>query len=160
MELTHLDAQGNARMVDISDKQETRREAVAQSILCMQAETLALLRGGALPKGDAFAAARIAGIFAAKRTDELIPLCHPLPLSSVTVDFSFPDDTHVRIVSRVTNCYKTGVEMEALTACSLAALTLYDMAKAVDRGMVVESTCLLQKSGGRSGLYRREGYTE
>ena len=153
--LSHLNDAGEARMVDVGEKAVTRREAVAQSIVVMQPETLTLIAAGEMPKGDVFATARIAGILAAKRTGELIPLCHPIPLEQVTLELTpvYPD--RVRILATARCDYKTGVEMEALTAASVAALTVYDMCKAVDRGMVIERTCLLQKSGGRSGLYER-----
>lgn len=155
-ELTHVDTHGNARMVDVGEKPVTRREAVAESTVRMQPETLRLITDNRAPKGDVFAAARIAGIMAAKRTSELIPMCHPIAIESVQVELTpvFPDV--VRIVSTVRCDDRTGVEMEALTAASVAALTVYDMVKAVDRGMTIASTRLLRKSGGKSGLYERE----
>ncbi|UUT22454.1 cyclic pyranopterin monophosphate synthase MoaC [Pseudomonas sp. T8] len=152
--LTHLDSLGRARMVDVTDKHVTFREAVAEAWVHMRAETARLIVGGGHPKGDVFAVARIAGIQAAKRTSELIPLCHPLLLSSVVVELSLEDEHRVRIVSRCKLAGQTGVEMEALTAASVAALTLYDMCKAVDRGMHIESVRLLRKSGGKSGDYQ------
>ncbi|WP_369601458.1 cyclic pyranopterin monophosphate synthase MoaC [Hahella sp. SMD15-11] len=156
-ELTHLDARGAAHMVDISEKQVTTREARAEAWVRMQPETLKLIVEGKHKKGDVFAVCRIAGIQAAKRTWELIPLCHPLFLNSVKVDIEPDmDGSRVRIEARCRVDGKTGVEMEALTAASVAALTLYDMCKAVDKGMVVESVGLLEKSGGRSGHWRRE----
>ena len=152
--LTHLDSLGRVRMVDVTDKCVTSREAVAEAWVHMLAETRQLIASGAHPKGDVFAVARIAGIQAAKRTSELIPLCHPLLLSSVIVELSFEGDQHVRIISRCKLSGQTGVEMEALTAASVAALTLYDMCKAVDRGMSIESVRLLEKQGGKSGWYQ------
>jgi cyclic pyranopterin monophosphate synthase len=151
-ELSHLDAGGNARMVDVSDKAATRREARAEAFVRMAPATLRLIESGGHRKGDVLTVARIAGIQAAKRCAELIPLCHPLALSGIEVDI-VPDAAnervHIRSVCRLTGT--TGVEMEALTAASVAALTVYDMCKAVDRGMVIEGVRLLHKSGGRSG---------
>ena len=150
--LTHLDASGRAAMVDVADKAETARVAVAGARVRMAPATLAMILDGTAPKGDVLATARIAGIMAAKRTHELIPLCHPLGLSSVAVEIDPAKDgsgLDIRATARVTG--RTGVEMEALTAASIAALTLYDMCKAVDRGMVVDGLRLLHKSGGRSG---------
>ena len=154
--LTHVGARGEARMVDVGDKNITAREAVAESTVVMQPETLRLLMEGAAKKGDVFAAARIAGVMAAKRTSELIPLCHPLQLTGVTVELAaiLPDRVHITAAARCD--YKTGVEMEALTAASVAALTVYDMLKAVDRGMTVTDVRLLKKSGGKSGVFIRE----
>ncbi len=157
-ELTHLDASGTARMVDVGDKPETRREAVAMARVSMEPETMRLLQAGAHAKGDVLTVARIAGIQAAKKCAELIPLCHPLMLSSIDVDFSL--DTAASIVNITARCRlegRTGVEMEALTAASVAALTIYDMCKAVDRGMVIGEICLAEKRGGRSGDWQREG---
>ena len=153
--LTHLDAQGRARMVDVADKPVTSRTAVAEATVRMQASTLALITEKTAAKGDVLAVARVAGIQAAKRTHELIPLCHALLLSSVVVDFETPDDATLRIITHVRCKGETGVEMEALTAASIAALTVYDMLKAVERGMVVENVRLLEKAGGRSGHWRR-----
>jgi len=154
--LTHLDRRGRARMVDVSAKAVTRREAVARGEVAMRAETLALIAAGALPKGDVLGVARLAGIMAAKRTAELVPLCHPLPLSHVDVRLT-PDRARSRIVieSRVTVDARTGVEMEALTAVAVAGLTLYDMCKAVDREMTIGAIRLVRKSGGRSGTFVR-----
>jgi cyclic pyranopterin monophosphate synthase len=152
--LTHLDARGRARMVDVSTKPVTRREAVAEGFVRMQAETLARVAAGTLPKGDVLAVARIAGIMAAKRTPELVPLCHPLPITSVEVELT-PETGGVRIRSRVAVDARTGVEMEALTAVAVAALTLYDMCKAVDRGMTIDEIALVEKRGGRSGTWIR-----
>ncbi|MBK6706322.1 MAG: cyclic pyranopterin monophosphate synthase MoaC [Sphingomonadales bacterium] len=148
--LSHLDEAGNAAMVDISAKNATIREAVAEGHIVMSAEALAAIREGAVKKGDVLATARIAGIMAAKKTSELIPLCHPLALSKVAVDFDFEaDGIRVSALTRLTG--QTGVEMEALTAASVALLTIYDMAKAVDKGMVISGVRLLSKSGGKSG---------
>jgi cyclic pyranopterin phosphate synthase len=152
MGLSHLDERGRAQMVDVTDKSPTVREAVAAGEVVMRAETLALIQAGGLPKGDVLAVARVAGILAAKRTPELIPLCHPLPLTSVGIEFTFDEPAHaVRIQARAKCTGVTGVEMEALTAVAVAALTLYDMCKAVDRGMCIGSIRLLRKSGGKSG---------
>jgi cyclic pyranopterin phosphate synthase len=150
--LTHFNAAGQAAMVDVSAKAETRREATARARITMRPETLALIEGGSAKKGDVLGVARLAGIMAAKRTADLIPLCHPLPLSSVTVDLE-PDmaASAVEITATVRTTGRTGVEMEALTAASVAALTVYDMVKAVDRGMVIEGLRVTAKSGGASG---------
>jgi cyclic pyranopterin monophosphate synthase len=153
--LTHLDEAGAAHMVDVSAKDVTRREATAAGHIAMSADALAAIRAGTLKKGDALAVARIAGIMAAKRTSDLIPLCHPLPLASVTVDLTLADDG-VACEATVVTTGRTGIEMEALTAVSVALLTLYDMAKAIDRGMTIGPIRLLAKSGGRSGEWRAE----
>ncbi len=153
---THLDAEGRARMVDVGDKAVTRRRAVARARVAMQAVTAEALAAGTVAKGDALAVARVAGIQAAKRTSELIPLCHPLMLSSVQVDL-VPGPSWLDIEATAETVDRTGVEMEALTACAVAALTVYDMCKASDRSMQVESLGLLEKSGGRSGDWRRGG---
>jgi len=153
--LSHVDAQGRARMVDVSDKPVTEREAVARGGIRMQPQTLRLIRAGKIAKGEVFAVARVAGIMAAKRTAELIPLCHPLPIQVVAIDFSVTAPGTLAIEARVKVTGKTGVEMEALTAVSVAALTVYDMCKAVDRGMVIRDVRLMEKRGGRSGTYRR-----
>lgn len=153
--LTHLNEKGEAHIVDIGNKAVTRRRAVAQAVLSGQAETIAVILAGGLKKGDALAVARIAGIMAAKKTSELIPLCHPIPLSKVSVDISGASETSIRIVATAETTGQTGVEMEALTAASTAALTLYDMAKAIDRAMVVSDMCLMEKSGGKSGDFVR-----
>ena len=154
--LSHVNERGEARMVDVSEKDTTPRVALAESWILMQPETLDLIVSGSAPKGDVLATARIAGILAAKRTSELIPLCHPIALTSVTVDLiSCPPD-RVHVLAEVRCNEKTGVEMEALTAASVAALTIYDMCKAVDRGMEIVCTRLLKKSGGKSGLFERE----
>jgi len=151
--LTHLDDKGAARMVDVADKLATVREAVAECIVRMAAETVAAVREGTA-KGDALQVARVAGIMAAKRTPDLIPLCHPLPLTSVSVDFDFVEGG-VRITTRVRVVGQTGVEMEALTAAAVAGLTLIDMTKGLERGVYLESMRLLEKSGGRSGTWKR-----
>jgi cyclic pyranopterin phosphate synthase len=152
-ELTHLDEQGNARMVDIGAKNATRRVAVASGRIRMSPVALAAIRDGDVPKGDVVAAARIAGIMAAKKTAELIPLCHPLALDAVTVDFAFEEDA-VRATATASLSGKTGVEMEAMTATSIALLTIYDMAKALDKGMVIDAVRLIEKHGGKSGTWR------
>ena len=154
--LTHLDSQGRANMVDVTDKAVTSREASAEARVRMLPETLRMIVDGDHPKGDVFAVARIAGIQAAKKTHELIPLCHPLLLTSVKVELAAEGDDCVRIVARCKLAGQTGVEMEALTAASVAALTIYDMCKAVDRGMTIENVRLLHKAGGKSGEYRLE----
>ena len=151
--LTHLDDKGAARMVDVADKLATAREATAECIVRMAPETVKAVREGTA-KGDALQVARVAGIMAAKRTPELIPLCHPLPLSSVSVDFDFVDGG-VRVEARVRVVGQTGVEMEALTAAAVAGLTLVDMTKGVERGVYLENVRLLAKSGGRSGTWKR-----
>lgn len=152
-ELTHLDDRGKARMVDVAGKAETRRVAVAAGRIAMSAAALAAILDGAVPKGDVLAAARIAGIMAAKKTAELIPLCHPLALDSVSVDFAFEDGALCATASAALTG-RTGVEMEAMTAVSVALLTIYDMAKAVDKGMVIGGVRLIEKLGGKSGHWR------
>ena len=155
-EFTHLDETGQLRMVDVGDKAETRRQATAACRVIVGPKVFPLLQAGRLPKGDVWAAARLAGIMAAKNTAQLIPLCHTLPLTGVEVDFSLePQEWAVLIQARARNFGRTGVEMEALTAAAVAALTLYDMCKAVDRGLVIKDLMLLEKSGGASGEYRR-----
>ncbi|MFK4809096.1 cyclic pyranopterin monophosphate synthase MoaC [Devosia sp. ZW T5_3] len=153
--LTHLNERGEAHIVDIGDKASTKRRAVAQARVIAQPATITAIMGGSLKKGDALAVARIAGIMAAKKTAELIPLCHPIPLTKVSVDISAENDTAIRIEATAETTGQTGVEMEALVAASTAALTLYDMAKAIDRAMVVTDICLLEKSGGKSGDFTR-----
>jgi cyclic pyranopterin monophosphate synthase len=150
MKLSHQDSKGRARMVDVGDKQTTDRRARAAAVVVMQPETLTKIVEGGLPKGDALATARLAGIMAAKRTSDLIPLCHPLSLSQVQVDIEASDNDRLLITTEVRCQGKTGVEMEALTAASVAALTIYDMCKAIDRGMRIESIQLLEKTGGKS----------
>jgi len=152
--LTHVDETGAARMVDVSAKDVTKRQAVATGRVLVSPTVVGLLRGEGVPKGDALGVARVAGIMAAKRTPDLVPLCHPLAISGVTVDLVVADDA-VEITATVRTTDRTGVEMEALTAVSAAALTLYDMLKAVDRGMVLGEIALWEKRGGRSGTYRR-----
>ena len=154
--LTHLDSQGRANMVDVTEKAVTAREAIAEARVRMLPDTLRMIVDGQHPKGDVFAVARVAGIMAAKKTAELIPLCHPLPLTHVRVELT-PTRRGYRIEARVRTTSQTGVEMEALTAVAVAALTIYDMAKAVDKGMVIGDICLIEKKGGRSGHYRRKG---
>ena len=151
-QLTHVDQSGKAQMVDVGDKPDTQREAVARGRVVMRPETLALIRDNAFDKGDVLGVARIAGIMGAKNTSQLIPLCHPLPLNKVAVEFDLDDDASaVNITSTARTTGKTGVEMEALTAVSIAALTIYDMCKAVDRAMRIEAIRLARKTGGKSG---------
>lgn len=154
--LSHLDESGAARMVDVGDKPATARSAMATGRVAMRAATLAAIREGDLPKGDVLAAARIAGIMAAKKTGELIPLCHPLALDAVTIEFAFEEDG-LRVTARASLTGRTGVEMEALTATSVALLTIYDMAKSIQKDMTIEGVRLLEKTGGRSGDWRAEG---
>jgi cyclic pyranopterin monophosphate synthase len=155
-ELSHIDARGRASMVDVGAKDETERLARAEALVRMAPETLAVIQDEAVPKGDVIAAARLAGIMAAKRTHELIPLCHQLNLSAVTVDIAAdPALPGLRVVAEARLRGRTGVEMEALVAASVAALTVYDMCKAIDRGMELSAVRLLEKSGGRSGTWRR-----
>ena len=158
-QLTHLNTAGEAHMVDVSEKAETTRVAVAQGVVRMRAETLNLILAEGLPKGDVLATARIAGIMAAKKTHDLIPLCHPLALSKIEIDLVPERDPTpaIRVMATVKLKGKTGVEMEALTAVSVACLTLYDMGKAVDKGMVIDAIHLVEKSGGKSGDYRVTG---
>src|SRR5512133_1956988 len=152
MELSHIDANGNAKMVDISEKTETTRVAIACGEIRMKPETLALIRAGAMKKGDVLTVAQIAGIQAAKRTSELIPLCHPIPLSNVAVELELDDNLPGVIITATTRVTgKTGVEMEALTAVSVAALTVYDMAKAAEKTMKIQNIRLIEKHGGQSG---------
>ena len=154
--LTHLDSQGRANMVDVTDKAVTFREATSEAFVRMLPETLQMIVSGGHPKGDVFAVARIAGIQAAKKTSDLIPLCHPLMLTSVKVELTAQGEERVRIVARCKLSGQTGVEMEALTAASVAALTLYDMCKAVDRGMTIEGVRVLEKLGGKSGHFQAD----
>jgi len=156
--LTHIDSRGQARMVDVGSKPVTEREAVARGKVIMSPTTLHLILEGKTSKGDVLAVARVAGIMAAKRTGELIPLCHPLNLSYAGLEFRpHPDKGILEIEARVKTSGQTGVEMEALTAVSVAALTIYDMCKVVDRGIVITDIRLVEKSGGRSGVWQREG---
>lgn len=154
MKLAHIDEKGKARMVDVSEKAETLREAIACAKVLMKAETFRLILEGKLKKGDVFSVAKIAGIMAAKRTSELIPMCHPLNITHIEVDF-YPreDEKTIEIEAKVRTLGKTGVEMEALTAVSIAALTIYDMCKAVDRGMQIQDIHLVKKTGGKSGTF-------
>lgn len=156
MELTHFDQAGKARMVDVTDKQETAREAIAEGRVSMMPETLELIKSGHIGKGDVLGVAQVAGIMGAKKTPELIPMCHPLILTGVTMNFTI-NETAIAVDIRGTakTSGKTGVEMEALTAVAAAALTIYDMCKAVDRGMTIEYIRLTAKSGGKSGTYAR-----
>lgn len=162
MSLSHLDENGRAQMVDVSAKADTERTAIAKGEIRMRAETLALIRAGKIEKGEVFAVARVAGILAAKRTHELIPLCHPLLVTDIAVDFEILAEgdqqnlARIGIVGTVKNVGKTGVEMEALVAVTTAALTIYDMAKAVDRAMRIENVRLVLKRGGKSGEIRLE----
>lgn len=154
--LTHFDASGNARMVDVSDKNETERVAVARGLVRMAPETIALIASGQAHKGDVLAVAQLAGIMGAKKTPDLIPLCHPLALTKVTVDLVLlREENAVEVTATCKLKGRTGVEMEALTAVSVAALTIYDMCKAVDKAMVIEQICLIHKSGGKSGTFDR-----
>jgi len=156
-ELSHIDEAGHARMVDVAAKPETHREASASALVRMAEATMRLIREGTAAKGDVLGVARLAGIMAAKRTGELIPLCHPLPISSAAVEFSFPDERTLRIDATARTFGRTGVEMEALTAASIAALTVYDMCKAVDRVMSIERVRLEFKSGGKGGDWAAPG---
>ncbi|WP_298281939.1 cyclic pyranopterin monophosphate synthase MoaC [Novosphingobium sp.] len=153
--LTHIDSAGTARMVDVGGKAETQRVAIAHGLIRMTAATLEAIRAGDAPKGDVLGTARLAGIMAAKKTGELIPLCHPLALDAVNVDFAFVE-AGVECTATATLTGRTGVEMEALTAVSVALLTVYDMAKALDKGMTIEGVRLIEKRGGRSGIWRAD----
>ncbi len=153
-DLSHLDDQGRARMVDVGDKEATERRAVAEAVVTMAPETKTALFGGELPKGDAVAVARVAAILAAKRTSDLVPLCHPLPLTSVEVEIE-EIASGARLVATVSTTAPTGVEMEAMTAAAIGAVTLYDMVKGVERGVEIGPVRLLHKSGGRSGTWDR-----
>ena len=155
VELSHFDETGASRMIDVGAKPETERTARASARVRMQPATAALIRERALAKGDVIEIARLAGIMAAKRTGELIPLCHPLPITSAAVDFRFVEDALLEIEATVKVVGRTGVEMEALTAASVAALTVYDTCKSVDKGMVIERVRLEEKTGGRTGTFRR-----
>lgn len=155
-QLTHFDDTGASRMVDVGAKAVTKRMARAEALVCMQPETLTLIQNREFAKGDVLEVARLAGIMATKRTDELIPLCHSLGLDSAQIDFEFESDRSIRIISLVTVQGRTGVEMEAMTAVSIAALTIYDMCKAVDRSMEVQQIRLIEKQGGKSGHFLRE----
>lgn len=154
--LTHFNEEGRAHMVDVSDKNTSDRSATAAATLRMNAATLELIRQGKLKKGDVLAVAQVAGIMAAKKTSDWIPMCHPLPLTKVDISFQERSDTELDVLATVKTTYVTGVEMEALTAVTAAALTVYDMCKAVDKGMVIAEVRLLEKTGGKSGDFRRE----
>lgn len=153
--LTHIDSEGTARMVDVGAKAETQRLAIASGRITMSAEALAAIRAGNAPKGDVLGTARIAGIMAGKKTAELIPMCHPLMLDAINVDFGFEQDA-IRATATAAITGKTGVEMEAITAVSIALLTIYDMAKALDKGMVIGEVRLIEKRGGKSGTWRAQ----
>ena len=155
-ELSHVNPEGKARMVDVSQKADTLREAVAKGRVTMKPETLRLVKANEMKKGDVLAVARVAGITAAKRTPDLIPLCHTLLLDNVSVDFDLSGDDCIEITARAKSTGKTGVEMEALVAASVAALTIYDMCKAVDKGMTISEIYLESKTGGKSGTYHRK----
>ena len=155
LQFSHLDPAGNARMVDVTPKEATHRRAVARCKVFMKPETTAAIANREVKKGDVIAVARVAGIQAAKRTSDMIPLCHPLLIGAVHIDFEIADD-FIAIEAQVNTVDRTGVEMEALHACSVAALTIYDMCKSADRAMVIGELTLWEKSGGRQGLYRRE----
>jgi cyclic pyranopterin monophosphate synthase len=155
-EFTHLDPLGRARMVDVSAKDPSHRRAVARCRVYMEPETASRIASGAITKGDVLAVARVAGIQAAKQTANLLPLCHPLLVGSVFVNFRI-EEAHVEVESQVDTFDRTGVEMEALTACTIAALTVYDMCKSLDRGMTIGDVALWEKTGGRSGVWRRPG---
>ncbi len=154
--LTHVDSSGAARMVDISQKGDTEREAVAKGRVVMKPATLEQIKASGLKKGDVLAVARIAGIMAAKKTPDLIPLCHPILISDIAIEFDLSQNDSIEITTRVTSTGKTGVEMEALVATSVTALTIYDMAKSIDRGMTITEIYLASKRGGKSGSYRRK----
>lgn len=155
-ELSHFNNEGRARMVDVGDKEDTRRMAIAQGEIIMQAETLKLIKGRKIAKGDVLAVAQIAGIMAAKQTSQIIPMCHPLMLTSVDLNFEIKEKARkIVIKSKVETIGKTGVEMEALTAVAVAGLTIYDMCKAVDRGITIKNIYLIEKTGGKSGHYQR-----
>lgn len=156
-DLTHFSPDGASRMVDVGEKPVTRRAAKAEGLLLMQPDTLRILRDRKFAKGDVLEVARLAGIMGSKKTSDLIPLCHVVPLEKVTIDYSFPSENSVQVIVDVSTEAKTGVEMEALTAVSVVCLTIYDMCKSVDRGMEIRSIRLLEKSGGRSGHFSRAG---
>ncbi len=156
MKLTHFDKEGRSRMVDVSDKKVTRREAVAKGSVFMKSETLRLIKNQKISKGDVLGVAKIAGIMGAKRTSEIIPMCHPLAIDAIDINFYIDEKKNkIDIESRVRIEAKTGVEMEAMTAVAVSALTIYDMCKAVDKEMVISDICLIEKRGGKSGEYKR-----
>lgn len=157
--LTHIDANGNARMVDVGAKAETQRTAIASGRISMSEDALAAVRAGNAPKGDVLGTARIAGIMAAKRTAELIPMCHPLALDAVNLEFSFEDNA-IKVIARASLTGKTGVEIEAITATSIALVTIYDMTKALDKSMVISDIRLVEKIGGKSGHWKLDGWAE
>ena len=154
--LTHVNSSGEARMVDVSQKGDTQREAVARGRVIMKASTLEQIKTAGLKKGDVLAVARVAGIMAAKKNPDLIPLCHPILIDDISIDFDLSGEDSIGITTMVKSSGKTGVEMEAMVATSVAALTIYDMAKSVDRGMTISDICLESKKGGKSGVYRRK----
>ncbi|HET7654548.1 MAG TPA: cyclic pyranopterin monophosphate synthase MoaC [Acidimicrobiales bacterium] len=156
--LSHLDPLGRARMVDVTPKEATHRRAVARCKVLMAPETTSLVASGAISKGDVFAVARVAGIQAAKQTPHLIPLCHPLLVGAVLINFTI-EDAHIEVEAQVDTVDRTGVEMEAMTACTVAALTIYDMCKSVDKHMTISDVQLWEKTGGRSGTFRRASYS-
>ena len=161
MKLTHFDEEGKARMVDVSGKPLTHREAIATASVFMKPETIQLIKGGSIEKGDVLGVARVAGIMAAKKTPDLIPMCHPLNITSVNIDFHIDEEKNsIDIKTTVKITGQTGVEMEALTAASVAALTIYDMCKAVDKEMVISDIMLLEKRGGKSGEFKRPPTTK
>jgi cyclic pyranopterin phosphate synthase len=156
--LTHFNQQGRAQMVDVSEKETTKRTATAYAKILMNEETLTLIREGKMKKGDVLAVAQVAGVMAAKKTSEIIPMCHPLPLTKIDINFhEVAGEAALEVYATVVTTYVTGVEMEALTAVSAAALTVYDMCKAVDKGMVITNLCLMEKTGGKNGDFHREG---
>jgi len=156
--LTHFNEQGRAQMVDVSEKDTTKRTAIAYAKILMQEETLTLIREGKMKKGDVLAVAQVAGVMAAKKTADIIPMCHPLPLTKIDIRFQEREsESALELYATVATTYVTGVEMEALTAVTAAALTVYDMCKAVDKAMVVTDVCLLEKTGGKNGDFKREG---
>lgn len=157
MELTHINEQGRAKMVDVSDKQETVREAIAFGCVIMKRETLEKIREGSIKKGDVLSVAQVAGIMGAKRTSDIIPMCHPIMISGCDINFLLNfEENKVEITAKVKNTGQTGVEMEALTAVSIAGLTIYDMCKAIDKEMIVSDVMLMKKSGGKSGTFERK----
>jgi cyclic pyranopterin phosphate synthase len=157
MELTHINEQGRAKMVDVSEKQDTLREAIAYGNVYMKKETLQRIKEGTIKKGDVLSVAQVAGIMGSKKTSDIIPMCHPIMISGCDINFSLNfDENRVEIISTVKNTGQTGVEMEALTAVAIAGLTIYDMCKAIDREMIVSDVKLLKKSGGKSGLFERK----
>jgi len=155
-ELTHINENGEARMVDVSPKDDTVREAIVTGGVRMKPETLDKIKQNQMKKGDVIATARIAGILGGKKTPDLIPLCHTILVSEISIDFEFLGDDYIKITAMAKSTGKTGVEMEAMTAAAVSALTIYDMCKAIDRGMVIENICLQKKSGGKSGTYIRK----